>query len=557
MNGPFRSSARQGPAAAPEATCAEAAGAGLQALARAARSIVLYDPGNDTVRHHLADYQSKMCGALQAHGTIVIGVGPFHLAVAGHVVYEERDREKSLAFRLYRDGVRTVRMLSHAPWEELLELLQIVAVRYAAVREQEEDTVTLLRRAEFGGIEFDSVEGFVPAEEIPEPEGDTQVERARRAKPAAGWDTPLQKLPVPGPVDYREVPDEDLAALRDEMGDDAVGELATSLARDLLAEATRAGWPMPNRDLIAFFSEVRDGLLVDGELAAMRALIDVLTLAGAGDLRDLMLRGLGDARTLDMVLEAVPDDSDKLPAQLVPFLPLLGVDAALDRLATPLSDARRELLVKVVLARLPRETDLVLARLPALEAGIVRALAHGIVTRAPERAGEVVRQLLAQGDEALRIEGLNAVEAAPDTIPLRPLAVLLEDRSEAVRVRAAEVLGRRGDESVIDILSAALQSSRVPSNREAEALGRSLAQLAPIRAAQMFLTWLEVKGGFLRRPSPQQRARQWAAVAGTGVLPGADAENALRLMAARSEGDLRRHCLAALARRRKEVGGRG
>jgi len=92
---------------------------------------------------------------------------------------------------------------------------------------------------------------------------------------------------------------------------------------------------------------------------------------------------------------------------------------------------------------------------------------------------------------------------------------------------------------------------------EAEAIGRALARVAPVPAGERFAAWIDPKGRFLRGLNAQQRAQQWAAVAGTGMLPGAEAEASLRALSARSDGDLRRHCLATLARRRKEADGRG
>jgi hypothetical protein len=557
MNGPPRSPQRARPAAAAAtASRTQAIAGALQALARAARSLVLYDANNATVRHHLSEYHAKVSGTLQTHGDMILKVGPFQLAVAGEIVYEDRDREKSLAFWLYRDGIRELRILASTPFTELLELLQILAIRYAAVRAQEEDTVTLLRRAEFKGIQLDVVEGFTPAEEFPEPDLGAQVERGRGGQPPAGWDTPLQKLPAPGPLEYRPVGDEELAAVGEEKDVTATGDLAISLAKDLLTEATRASWPMPNRDLVAFFAELRDALLIDGNLAPIRTLVDIVSQAGASDLRDQMLRDLGDRRTLELVLQAVPEESARLPPELVPFLPLLGVGAALEVLATPLPPGRRELLTKVVLARLPREADVVMAHLATLDGAVVHVLAEAIATRAPERAAELARQLLAHG-EALRLEGLRVVDLAPAGVPLRPIMALLDDPSEAVRTRAVEVLGKRGDDSVVDALCARLESGRGVSGAEAEAIGRALATVSPGTAGKLFAGWLDPKGRFLRGLNAQQRAQQWAAVAGTGLLPGPEAEAGLRALSARSDGDLRRHCLATLARRRKEGDARG
>jgi hypothetical protein len=542
------------------APAAQAAAAALLALARAARCLVLYDPSNAVVRQFLAEYQTKMRGVLDQYGELAVEIRPFDMVVGGEVVYHDTDREKSLAFRVFRDGVRRLFLHPHVTWDELLLFLEILAVRYSGVRQQEEDTVTLLRKAEFRGISIEAVEGFTPAEETPEPELSGADERSRRFQPPAGWDTPLQKLPPPGQLVYREVTEEALAPLRaigTEEGEDGMSELAFSVARDLLAEAVRSSWPTPNRDLAAFFAELRDGLLADGKLASLRRLVDLLGESGGGELRDDMLRGLGDARTLDLVLASVPEDAAQLPPDLVPFLPLLGIGAALDQLlpgATEVSEGRRRLLAKIVLARLPREADAVLARLPMLENRLARDLARAIVTRAPERSAEVARQLLAQRDESLRLEGLAALEGAPGDVPLRPLCDLLHDASEAVRLRTAEVLGRRGDESVLEPLRAALEDGRDVPPREAEAIGRALADVAPIAAARIFAGWIEPRTRFLRGLSSQQRTQQWAAVAGTAALPGADHEAALHALAERSEGELRRHCLAMLARRRKAMG---
>ncbi|HUK66774.1 MAG TPA: hypothetical protein VLV17_08085 [Anaeromyxobacteraceae bacterium] len=555
MEGPQRPDPGRAPAErGPAAPAAQAAAAALLSLARAARSFVLYDPGNAVVRQLLAEYQERMRAALERHGPLIVLVRPFEMLVGGEVVYKDADREKSLAFKLFRDGVRRLEFLPTVGFAELLKFLEILAIRYTGVRQQEDDTVTLLRRAEFHGIALDAVEGFTPAEESPE--GDAGAERGHTFQPVGGWDTPLPRLPQPVPAVYREVDEAQLASLRGgEPGSDGV-EIGLSVARDLLAEASRASWPSPNPDLAAFLAELRDGLLADGRLDGLRRLVDLLGEAGGGELREDMLRSLGDARTLELVLESVPEEATRLPGDLIPFLPLLGIEAVLDALARlETTEARRRMLLQIGLARLPREADAVLARLPALETRLARELGRGLVARAPERANDVARQFLGQKDEALRLEGLAALEAAPGAVPLRPLYDLLADPSETVRVRVVNVLARHGDESTVLPLRSLLEEGREVSPREADAIGRALAAVAPIAAGRLFALWLEPKARFMRGLSAQQRAQQWAAVAGTGELPGADPEPVLTALAEKSEGELRRHCLATLARRRKEKRG--
>jgi len=134
-----------------------------------------------------------------------------------------------------------------------------------------------------------------------------------------------------------------------------------------------------------------------------------------------------------------------------------------------------------------------------------------------------------------------------------PVAALLQDPAEAIRVKAAEVLGRRGDETAVRALTAALEGPE-RSPREVEALGQALAEVAPIPASRLFAGWLNPKGRFLVGLTGQQKRLQWAAVAGLAAVPGAEAERQLQALAAEASDDLRRHCLAALARRRKGSG---
>jgi hypothetical protein len=524
----------------------------MLALSRAARSFVLYDPGNAMVRQLLSEYREKTRAALDAFGELPVDVRPFELALGGVVVYQDADRERSLAFRLHRDGVRRLTFKPSVPWEELLTLLQILAICYTSVRQQEEDTVTLLRKAEFRGIGIDAVAGFVPAEASPEPELEELV-RSTRRPPPANWDVPMPRLPAPGPLQWQEVPVEALEALRRQESPEAIAATALSLARDLPFEAVRAHWPRPNHDLVQFFAELRDFLLSDGQLAPLRQLVDLIGSLGDGEVRDEVLRGLGDARTLDLVLQGLPEGAPELPPDLAAFVPLLGMKALVDRLVEA-NGPRRRLLAKLLEARLPRDVEAVLERLPTLEPALAGELARAVVARAPRSAVEAGRRLLEQADERLRLEGLKVIEASSGEVPMGPLLELLRSPSEALRVRAAEVLGRRGDETGVAPLRQALEESRGLSPREAEALGRALAELAPIQAARLFAGWLEPKARFLHGLTDEQKSQQWAAVAGLGALPGPHPERQLTDLAQRSKGELRKHCLATLAGRRKGHG---
>ena len=123
-------------------------GLAIQSLARAARSFTLYDPRNAAVKLLVADYREKAI-ALGRCAPVVLEVLAFEIRCGADAVYRETDRERSLSFRLFRDGVRKLRFEPGVQWEEFVTLLEVLSVRSVGVRQQEEDLITLLRKAHF------------------------------------------------------------------------------------------------------------------------------------------------------------------------------------------------------------------------------------------------------------------------------------------------------------------------------------------------------------------------------------------------------------------------
>ena len=137
----------------------------LRALARTARSFLIYDTKNEAIKGFLEVYQAEAQKAFDEFGEMDLEIRPFEMLREGEVVYLERDRERSLAFRLFRDGVRKITIQPTVAWEELLRLLEIMSIRYTGINQQEEDIVTLLLKSGFYNVQISSVEGFVPDDE--------------------------------------------------------------------------------------------------------------------------------------------------------------------------------------------------------------------------------------------------------------------------------------------------------------------------------------------------------------------------------------------------------
>jgi hypothetical protein len=181
-----------------------AAGDALRALARASRSYLIYDAGNQAVRGFIEEVRASFERYFQMYGDMELTVRPYELLLDGEAVYLERDRERSLSLKLFRDGVRKLTLMRSTDWSELTRLLEILSIRFVGVRLNEDDIVTLLWKAGFVHIRVEAVEGFVP-----EDDEETQQMLARSADRLFGRDSSRV-----GDVASTRVPDDSPLPLR-------------------------------------------------------------------------------------------------------------------------------------------------------------------------------------------------------------------------------------------------------------------------------------------------------------------------------------------------------
>lgn len=536
-------SAPLGHAASPRG---QAAAGLVGALAKAARAFTLYDPGNALVRQFIGEYRTR-AEAATAGGDVVLDIRPFELMLGTEAVYREEDRERSLAFKLFRDGVRSLTFSRKVTADELIRLLEILAIRFVGVRQAEDDVVTFLRKAEFAGISFAAVEGYAPEDEVPE-----MGLRRGGGEPPPGFDTPFPKLPPPGPIAYAAIPEDALNTVRAEEAPEALGPSGVRLAAELVAWSSRGA--IPPADVAQFCGELRDYMVADRKLELLASLADLAHRQPPGPLRDELLRGLADVRLLDALVATLPSSGGELPpeaAQLVPFVPAAAV---VDRLAAEPSAERRAPLVAFVAARLPADAEAVAAKLPRLAAEVARPLFELLARKVPEHADQAALSLLEHPDPGLQIEALRILAASSQSVPAASVVRLLSSPEEAVRLAAAQALEHHGDTRAARALADALTGRKSYSREEAVALGRALGALHAGAALRLFDEWLERRKRLLGvlRAGEHEELLHWAAVAGLGVIPGPEADRRLEAVAKWAEDALRRHVHGTMGRRRAE-----
>lgn len=550
---------------------------GLRAMARAARSFLLYEPGNEAIRHFLERYEADMLGAVRAIGAargrgVQLEIRPFEIAWDRQVVYREEDRERSLAFRMFRDGVRRLDIGHEVGFDELLSLLRILSIRYTGVRQQEEDIVTLLWKAGFKHIEIVAVEGFVPEESLTQRDPDEEWERRADDErkgpedptaPPRRFDATLPTLPGRGRAVPAPVSRDELEAVRHEATSRTLPALCVRLLTEMLAQVADPEDPTSWEDVQHLVEEVRDFLLAEGQLDFLTETVRAIEDLRAVDARqvDLLVAGFVDARALRRIVHSIPADQAHLPPELgrlLDSLPGHHLETAIDTLVAERSEAARHVGRQIIARYAEDNPELVLDRIAAAEPGVACDLVEALSQALPRRRLDVARRAIQRGGPGLLAAALQVLGRVDDDPGVGSLLLqVLDGPDPDARLLALEQLTGRHAVDLFDAVHErflARARSEIEA-READAYGRALVALDAGRATPLLMQWVRPPPLWKRLfTDPRgQRWLQWAAVSGLGIVPGPQVEKEIRALGERAGEDLARHCREVIMRRRQEA----
>lgn len=538
----------------------------LLALHKTCRSFVLYDSQNDAIRKFLGLVREKFSAAMAGHGGMVLDVRPFEMVLDGEVVYLERDRERSLAFRIFRDGVRKLSIDEGVTWEELLRLLEILSLRTVGANTAEEDAVTMLHKADFVNIRVDAIEGYVPDEEMPE-------QQAPGAKAAAivhnhveaprDWDLPLPSFEAPLLVQYRVIPPQLILALRDESGPANTTALCLRLLDEMVDVVQDPTDPTETEDVLPFAREVRDYLLIDSDVASLAQLLVLLGRLPSNTNLSTPAGLMVDAGLYERALEllVVGGGDIRLERVLLPLFRERALIWLLDRLDRDPSSDEQALIVQLIRPLVSVAPDMVMERLSAGSLAAMDALIPVIHAELRERAYPAALELLGRAEAPAHRAGLRILSGLPIGSSASPLLIpLLSSTDKDVRAEAVAQMCRLRDHETYQrvVFTVRDRGGKAFDVAEAEAMATVMVKMNQEASRDQLQEWLKPAGLFERLTSSSGvRLTQAVAVFGLALLPELSAETTLRNLMNRGEEDLRRLVLAALTRRRQREGRHG
>ncbi len=575
----------------------------LTSLSRCARSLTFYSPNNRALRLFFDRLAGEMAATLDRHEVLTVQVEPTRFVFAGEAVFEDPDRERSLPFRLYRDGIRGVTFQRGIRREELLTLARILGVRETGQQLHGEDIVTRLWRAELPHVRHEVVKGFVRESlSSDEPEGGGVPGIMRRIHGALAFEGvdpgssvelfvaeddeeaprwmggvypgnahhETIELPALDEVPYPEISDEDLRALRAELDEENRDLLIRFLDFLLDVSITQGEVLRPEHFLDLVFDGWRK-LLAEGQIGELVALVRYLDrLATSGEhggetprVATRILRRLVRVEPLRRVVASTPPDGLG-PDQLEEYLRALGhrVDrqALLELLRFDMPEPLRETLQAFLAWRTEPEPGWLAAQLQGPDpldvlTAIDTLAAHGT----PEDRGALVRAMHHPLGSVRRHLLARLAQLEYDDDVRRALARAVRDADPLVRDGALEQIAEHADPRAAGPLIAEAERMEIHSwtDEQRAPMLRAIACSDPLRLISWVLNAVQMSKPWSRRNA---RERAWAEMAlqAMEILGDPAARDVLRQLKDIGDDDYRRRVLKAyleVNRRLKEERG--
>ncbi|MBW2238580.1 MAG: hypothetical protein JRF39_05995 [Deltaproteobacteria bacterium] len=540
----------------------------LVALGRAARSFLLYEPDNQAVTSFLQDLRDKFYGFLDQYGEMVLDVRPWEMMMGSEVVYLNRDRERSLSFRLFRDGVRKVTITPDVQWNELTKFLGIISIRYTGIRQQEDDIVVMLWKAGFKHIVVESVEGFVPEDDDVDVDttiysDDDTADSALTLYAAApdGFDIPWPVYNERASIRYVEMDSEHLRKLDEEVSNLTLPDQCVGLLKEILETAANPVEPMKLEEAIPMVQEVANFLSAEGLLSS---LLEVMRIVQAlpfnqrdEEHRDELLRAFSDVNVLVRVIRSFPAGLQEVPPQLIELVEMVPEDPV-PMLLEILNNERTRtarLVTRNLLVRMGSDKlDHLVKAIDQLKAPVAADLLRVVSDIDLDRGIRMGIDMGIEADVDLQLVALSLMERGPYSKRVsRYLINLLESSSMEVRMHALKLLVLNKEPSAFSNITRRLEHNAAGNEmdlHEVEALGSAMVTIREDRALEQFVEWIQPKK-LLQRMLPRRQNLKWAAVTGLSQIPGDQAKKYIRLAAKTAGEELHRHCMKSLVLQRR------
>ncbi len=500
----------------------------LASLVKALRAFQMYLPNNPIYQRASQHVQEAFRPIWAATDEITLTVAETDFVWEDQVVYHQLSKPESLAWTLYKDGLRVLTLKKGVEQEEIGQLLELVNRARFLTTDAPDDLLTLLWEREFQWVSYIFAEPFTDAAPVVtsgSPPVSVQPEERRQAvedeAPARTGAVDLDDFD--GTLYFLDESEINyvIEAVRNEYSRDARGSALAALYD--LYEMERA--PAVRQEILDILDSLFPNLLNQGEFRVVASILREfrlleeraadLTPEQRGRLREFEAR-LSEPAIVRQLVQSLdesamrPGDEDVRDvlgelrsAALGPILGMLPrlysgtvrtmLEETVDRLASQNSAEVLRLLRNA-------EGDMEGEALPALVAVCGRLQLQGAVIG--------LGDLLSHGDDGIRLAAVQALDAIGTPGALAHLDRALDDGDRAVRVAAVKALGGRGYRSALRRVETVVQGKTLKDldMSEKKAFFEAYGAIAGASGVKLLAGMLAGRGLLRMKESPEVRA---------------------------------------------------
>ena len=542
----------------------------LQAFVKALRAHQLYLPNNPVYQRAVESLRASFHPVWAALPELTLDVYEAELRWSGQSVYTQANRSESIAWVLFKDGVRSVTFLPAVEEEEIVGFLDVLHRARNLQSEDSDDLLTLLWEKDFQLVRYafqdltseGSGQPLAPAEGAAPPPKDARFvrqalqedigEEGGRSADAAQGEAPQRREGVVSTEDFDTtlyfLDEKEIAYLKDEVAREYTQDLRRNVLAMIFDVLELQPYPTVRAELISIIDSFLPYLLGAGDFPAvayvLREVKVVLERA-----REL----LAEHR---QALEGLPGrlSKEETLSQLLQSLDEAHTHPAPEELAELFGELRGEAL-PTMFAWLPRLTN---ARVREVLDQAVRRLAGANVARVVEAIGGQDPAMVAEAvaltgklklqqavpalvgvafshpERAIRLGAVQALAEIGSPGAMQGLERTLEDDDREVRLAAVRILGQRKYRAALGKISNLVQGKDVRARDLTEKMAFFEAYGALVGEEGIgILAAMLNSGGFLKkRDDPETRA---CAAMALGRIGSAAAQDALRKAAEAKE----------------------
>jgi len=499
----------------------------LQSFLKALRAAQLYLPNNPVYQTAIENVRKAFPPVWELTDELTLAILETDLKWEGKVVLSQ-PRNESLAWLLFKDGLRALRLDPGVEAEELVQLLQVINKARNLPGDAEDDLLTLLWEQDFQFVKYDFIEVASEDQRPIEAETRETVVVTPEAIKEEAEAEPEPDERMSGIVRLEDfdstlyfLDEKDIAYLRSEVEREYQQDLRTNTLTVLFDLFELQSFPAVRAEILSILENFIPYLLGVGDFRAvayvlreLRTVIDrarELLPEHRTAMQEMPAR-LSRPDAIGQLLQSL-DEAPELPSErelsdLFRELRPEALETILDWMPRLHAEPVRNLLGAAVQRIAAAHPDAVTRALGSENEEVVRATVQLAGRLRLPPTVPALGGLLIEAPAELKVAVVESLAAIGTPSAMQQLEQAVTDRARDVRVAAVRVLGTRRHRAALPRIEAVVlgRDLRTADLSEKTAFFEAFGLLAGPEAVKQLTPILEPGGMFKKRADPETRA---------------------------------------------------